>query len=352
MQRLAMLTVRGLLGSVAGLLGMRQPRHCDRHSTRVALSVFSLALPLLLSTPSAQADGEPRRLLERMNQALEQVQFEGTLVYLHGEDLAALRVSHRLNNGKPGESLLSLTGPVRALSRHAEGVTCMLPDAAPLTVRKGHGHSGFLRSVPLDFPRLRRFYRIDGLGRFRIAGRDTKVLGVRAKDEYRYGYRFYVDEASGLPLKVDLLAGDGHPIQQVMFTDIDIEIGDGRPASAAQADAPRSTVAASAAPAALPPQESGVVATQLPPGFRIISREQLVRDDGKEIHQRVASDGLASFSIYVEPPMAGALIGQSRLGAVTAAGGRVGDHQVTVVGEVPPATAQMVLEHIEAAESP
>ena len=352
MRQIEMLKLQTVVAFVAGLMGLRPPRRCNRRSPWPALPVVALALPTLLSTATAHAGGDPRLLLERMNQALEQVQFEGTLVYLHGGDLAALRVSHRLNNGTPGESLLSLTGPVRALSRHAEGVTCMLPDAAPLTVRKGPGRSRFLRSVSLDFPQLRRHYAIESLGRFRIAGRDTKVVGVRARDSYRYGYRFYVDEASGLPLKVDLLAGDGHAVQQIMFTDIDIEVSQDQPASAAPADALHPAGLVNATPAAEAQQEAGVVATQLPPGFRIVSRKQLVRDDGKSIHQRVASDGLASFSIYVEPPMEGALMGQSRLGAVTAAGGRVGEHQVTVVGEVPPTTAQMVLEHIEVAGTP
>ncbi|NBC14410.1 MAG: transcriptional regulator [Gammaproteobacteria bacterium] len=342
-------TVRAPIGALTQLW-------CRLRRELRSLPLAILALLWLLWTASAHAGDDPRLLLERMNQALEQVQFEGTLVYLHGGDLAALRVSHRRNNGMPGESLLSLTGPVRALSRHAQGVTCMLPDAAPLTVSKGHGHSRFLRSVPLDFPQLRRHYRMESLGRFRIAGRDTRVVGVHAKDDYRYGYRFYIDEASGLPLKVDLLNSDGQAVQQIMFTDIDIDIdrepAGGQRAVAPPVDAPSQAPAAMTGSEAEAPQQAGVVATQLPPGFRIISRDRLVRDDGKDIHQRVASDGLASFSIYVEPPMHGALMGQSRLGAVTAAGGRVGGHQVTVVGEVPPATAQMVLEHIEVADSP
>ncbi|WP_295543688.1 MucB/RseB C-terminal domain-containing protein [uncultured Thiohalocapsa sp.] len=279
-------------------------------------------------------------LLERMHQALQRVEFEGTLVYVHGNELAALRVSQRLSNGKPAESLLSLTGPVRALSRHAQGVTCMLPDAEPLSVR--NAQSSFLRTVSFDFPRLRRHYGIEAQGRFRIAGRDTHVVGVHAKDGYRYGYRFYIDDASGLPLKVDLLAEDGHAVQQIMFTDIDIDIaGQPRPITA-PAPALEDEV--------LP--DADVVITQLPPGFRIVSRKKLVRDDGHDIHQRVASDGLAAFSIYVEPPMDGALRGRSQLGAVTAAGRRVDGHQVTVVGEVPPATAQMVLEHLEVVASP
>lgn len=327
-----------------------------------------LVSPLLLWAGAASALDDSRALLERMSQALEQVQFDGTLVYLHGQHLAALRVSHRINNGTAGESLLSLTGPVRALSRHAEGVTCMLPDAAPLSVSKGHGHSALLPTLPLDFSKLSRHYRIAHMGRFRIAGRETEVVGVRARDGYRYGYRFYVDAASGLPLKIDLLDTDGRPVQQTMFTDIDIEPGpvteaaqasaqsgaqqtDGVKAAALSRSASAGPTSEAAAPAPAR-TDTAAASLRLPPGFDIVSRKVLSRDDGGRIEQWVASDGLASFSVYVEPPMDGALQGQSQLGAVSAVGGLVGGQQVTVVGEVPPATARRVLEQMERRGSP
>jgi sigma-E factor negative regulatory protein RseB len=330
-----------LAAAMGSVLPLQPPRLRLLPAVGMLLSLSVLGSALMLISPLARAVDDPTRLLERMNRALAQQEFEGTLVYLHGEDLAALRVSHRINNGTPGESLLSLTGPVRALSRHAEGVTCMLPDAAPLTVRSSHSHSRLLRQLPLDFPRLAKHYSIEHLGRFRVAGRDTEVVGVQANDDYRYGYRFYVDEASGLPLKVDLLAENGAAVQQIMFTEIDIEpdVGpDGKTVGAMPASAAGSTDRQDAA-------ES--VPVRLPPGFQIVSRETLARDDGHPIEQLVVSDGLASFSVYLEPPIDGALQGQSQLGAVSAAGGRIGDWQVTVVGEIPPLTARMVLENIE-----
>jgi sigma-E factor negative regulatory protein RseB len=311
-------------------------------------------LTLLLAAGPLRAADDPERLLERMNQALERVQFEGTLVYLHGHDLSALRVSHRVQDGTPGESMLSLTGPVRALSRHAEGVTCMLPDAAPLTVRKGHGDGGILRSMPLDLARLDGFYRISHLGRFRVAGRDTDVVGVLARDGFRYGYRFYVDEASGLPLKVDLLAGDETPIQQIMFTDIAIDAASGKEGDAPNGPAGPETLARRPPPASGsdPAETTDWLPAELPPGFRLVSQKRFAREDGATITQLVLSDGLAAFSIYLEPPLDGALQGESRLGAVSAAGGRVGDYQATVVGEVPPTTVRTVLSGIQPRSRP
>lgn len=328
--------------SVPTLEAWQRWRH--RRRRLHASLLLSLLLGSLWATPLLAGD-DPQRLLERMHEALRQVEFEGTLVYLHGAELSALRVSQRLSDGIPAESLLSLTGPVRALSRHAQGVTCMLPDAEPLSVR--NAQSSFLGTASFDFPRLRRHYGIEAQGRFRIAGRDTHVVGVQAKDGYRYGYRFYVDDASGLPLKVDLLTEDGQAVQQLMFTDIDIEV-----AAQPRATTPRRVAVPASGPEDEVLPDADIVITQLPPGFRIVSRKTLVRDDGHDIHQRVVSDGLAAFSIYVEPPMDGALRGRSQLGAVTAAGRRVDGHQVTVVGEVPPATAHMVLEHIEVMASP
>lgn len=292
----------------------------------------------VLQAPAAQS---PQQLLARMNLALEETQFTGTLVYLHGQHLAALRITHRTQEGNAGESLLSLTGPVRALSRHARGVTCMLPDVAPLSVRSADGHQpSMLRRLPLDFDRLLAHYRIEALGRYRVAGRDTEVVGLLASDSFRYGYRFYLDADAGLPLKVDLLDEDGVAIQQVMFTDIAIE---GRVSAASGVARPPSTGVAPllGRSSAEAPWLSG----RIPPGFRVVADEARLRQDGAEMRQLVLSDGLASFSVYLEPPTADAMQGQSRLGAVTAVGGRIGALQVTVVGEVPLATARRILGH-------
>jgi sigma-E factor negative regulatory protein RseB len=56
------------------------------------------------------------------------------------------------------------------------------------------------------------------------------------------------------------------------------------------------------------------------------------------------SDGLASFSVFVESadPHHQSFEGPSRVGAFSAYGAIVVGHQVTVVGEVPPITVERV----------
>ena len=84
---------------------------------------------------------------------------------------------------------------------------------------------------------------------------------------------------------------------------------------------------------------------RLPAGFLLTHfQHKRMRQDGEQAEHLVFSDGLASLSVYVEKLMAkdAAFSGLSSMGAMNAFGAIIEGHQVTVVGEVPPATVQMV----------
>jgi sigma-E factor negative regulatory protein RseB len=85
----------------------------------------------------------------------------------------------------------------------------------------------------------------------------------------------------------------------------------------------------------------------MPPGFVVMATSDSSADDaprpaGKA--QIVVGDGLASASIYIEPAGERALSGATRMGAITALGARLGEHQVTVIGEIPERTARLLIE--------
>ncbi|MFE8033191.1 MucB/RseB C-terminal domain-containing protein [Thiohalocapsa marina] len=348
------------------------------------------------ATPAA-AEAEAKSaeaLLVRMNHAQNALEYEGTLVYLHGTRLATLHVARRLDDGMPRERLLALTGPVRALARTDQGIACMLPDSAPImlpvTEADGPTPSAALRSGPVDFDRLRAYYQLEYLGVARIAGRDTDVVGILPRDSYRYGYRFFIDRASGLALKTDLIGEDSLPIEQVMFTNVHIRneaVQDpgvpaptrrNPPAEAGFGAEPGAKVATGAATDAEPGQAAGGdwTLTAMPPGFRIMAmerRDEAERDQsgteqaaqdpetgepaiGKPANgdranrkqllgmaQIVVGDGLASASIYIEPPGERGLNGATQLGAITAVGGPAGEYHATVIGEIPERSARLLL---------
>jgi len=317
----------------------------------IAACLFAIAVAPASDARAGYADTPPSdagAVLARMAAAMQRWEYEGTLVYLHGHHLTTLRIVHRIDDGESHESLLALSGPIRAVARNGRGVTCVLPDAHPISVEPAHPHSGTLREAPLDAERLAPSYLIHPLGDARIAGRDADVIGIIPRDNLRYGYRFYVDRATGLPLKTDLMDRSSTPIEQVMFTELEV-IGEAQPLRSAvastveqpESDRPRPNAATNAAANAAETSERWHFA-RLPRGFRVVGGEQ----DAKGRRHLMISDGLASVSVYIEPDRGDGLRGATRLGAVHAAGRVIDDHQVTAVGEVPAETIASILSEL------
>jgi len=317
-----------------------------RCSARLAVAglilwLSSLSLTLVWWTQACAANPDPGERLARMAAALRSLSYEGTVVYLHGNRLESLRVVHRVENGRVREHLISLSGPVRTLSRGTDGVTCARSGSQPISVR-GHGiEKDIFHAVALDPKALRDHYGIHPLGAARVAGRDTEVVGVIPRDRLRYGYRFYLDREHGLPLKSDLMGQRADPLEQIMFTSLDL--------------LPAQETASPADPAPRPPRPAAERPASdllpwrfvsLPPGFVLVVYDDWHEVGGQPVDHFVLSDGLASVSVYVETNPQEGLEGGARIGAVHAVGRQISGHQITVVGEVPLETVGMVLAGI------
>jgi sigma-E factor negative regulatory protein RseB len=311
--------------------------------------VHLFLVPILVvawSTVAVGSEGTPGEQLARMSDALRSLSYEGTLVYLHENKLETLRIVHRVEDGQVHEQLVSLNGPVRTLTREKGKVTCELSDSHPISV-PGHAvGKDVLYARTIDPGALADNYLVHPLGTARVAGRQTDVVGIIPRDGLRYGYRFYLDRVSGLPLKSDLMGQQTDPIEQIMFTSLDLlPSGDLVSTVAKPVQEPPPPGAVSVVPDSSPWQFAA-----LPPGFTLVMRDNWRDAAGEPVEHFVLSDGLASVSVYVESDPEEGLEGGTRIGAVHAAGSRVSDHQVTVVGEVPSATVDAVLAGIRRSE--
>lgn len=278
--------------------------------------------------------------LERMADAMRSLSYEGTLVYLHDNRLEALRIQHRVENGQSHERLESLNGPVRTVTREQDRVTCKLSSARPISVHRVGIARDILRTKTVDPEALSAHYLVHPLGAARVAGRQTDVVGIIPRDNFRYGYRFYLDLETGLPLKSDLMGKQAEPVEQVMFTSLELLPSEGE-STVTDAEGDEREQGAETREL-LVEDTNGWNFAVLPPGFKLVMFDHLSDDDQPTKHF-VLSDGLASVSVYVENGVAEGLSGESRIGAVSAVGGRISGHQVTVVGEVPAATAKAIL---------
>lgn len=317
----------------------------------------ALALTLAGIGPGATAQSEPESVpqvspaahLARMAVAVDDLSYEGTLVYLADNRLETLHIVHRVSGGEVEERLVSLSGPVRTVTRQRGEVTCVLSADDPISVKRKPGAPDLLRTRAIDPATLAANYFLHPLGETRVAGRDTDVVGVIPRDDYRYGYRFYLDRQTGLPLKSDLMGSDGDPIEQIMFATVQVEPAAASLAAvpAAPAVAPRETAGGGspegrASSSAVPPPSAWRFAA-LPPGFAVRMHDSWPDVPDGTVEHFLVTDHLASMSVFVEGSLHGGLLGPTRIGAVHAVGGRVAGYQVTVVGQVPAETVSSVL---------
>lgn len=337
-------------------------------------SIRGLVLLVLLAAvdavtgPVADAEGagpaaggqevDPEALLARMSAALAELEYEGTLVYLHGHDLSALHIAHRIDGGQPRESLFALSGPMRAVARNPQRVTCVLPDARPISIERQPHSVATLHPGPFDFERLRPNYLVHTLGRSRVAGRDTQVVGIIPRDDLRYGYRFFIDERTGLPLKTDLMDSAATPVEQVMFTELSIiEDGPEDDRGRLAGRALPALVQGGSVPAPESPETIDIAPWQfsaLPAGFEVVAAGPMTgvarigTDPAVEQRWFMLSDGLSAVSVYIQPAVGG-LTGDKQVGAVSAAGRVVDGAHVTAIGEVPAKTIERILEGVDKA---
>jgi len=310
-----------------------------------ALPPAALMVMLLLAPQTgagASANAEVKAALARMTQALHSLSYTGTFVYLHGDRLDTLRFSHTVHDGQELERLVSLNGVAREVHRDPTTVVCVMPDAKAVLVEKRIPATQLWPS--LDVARLGQFYRLHTLGDSRVAGRVAQVVGIIPRDALRYGYRFYLDRETGLPLKTDLMNEEANPIEQIMFTSLGLHADVSGPEEDEGVPNGYRTVTQNA-----PQSDQKGVASQwvfrnLPVGFALHGHHHWADATGAQVEQLVLTDGLASVSVYVERSGSEGLQGAAHIGAVNAWGGRVADHQVTAVGEVPHGTVRQVAE--------
>jgi len=319
-----------------------------------------LALTLgCLAAGCALAD-EPARWLERMNQALNTRNYDGTFSHWHGGQVEMLRIIHRVQDGTVSERLASLDGSGREFIRTGASLACYLPDKRTVVVEQRPQQEPLV-GFPAVNDQTANYYDIREVDRTRFNRRDTHVITVTPKDEFRYGYRLWIDDSTAMPLKSQLCDARGRVIEQIVFASLTLasHLSDAlfRPEVSTEGFRwVRDTQLPLPAPEAAAPAWS---ATQLPPGFRMTVRSaQMLPGSPQPADHLVFSDGVASVSVFVEVQQGGPLPADgtppapvaevATLGSSSAFSTVVDGHKITAVGEVPPATVQFIATQVKA----
>jgi sigma-E factor negative regulatory protein RseB len=326
-----------------------------RRSQRMVFASVLAAGTLLTGAAIAQ-DNRPRegkseaQWIQAVRQAAQRVNYSGTVVYEAGGEMRSSRITHLFDGTQSVERIQTLDGKPREFIRRrsdaSDEVQCLIPDARRVRIERRAADGSFPALSSASPEQILERYRMTIGGIDRVAGIESQTLVLEPKDDTRYGYRLWVDLATGLLLKAQTINERGDVIEQIAFSDV--KIGE-------RID--RSRVRPSWSTDGWSIERSDYRTTDLashgwhitPPDGFTKSREVARRFAGADAMQAVFTDGLATFSVFIEPnsPDKKAVDTVRTRGPTSAYARRIGDSLVTVVGEVPPGTVRAVAEAVE-----
>lgn len=320
---------------------------------RRAASSLTLATVAII-TPVAVADVEtPEELIRNMSKALTSLNYEGSFVHVRDDHVEAMSIVHSSDNGGELEYMLSLNGEAREVFRNRSLVTCIWPNSKSVIVSDSKQRQ-ILPNIDASLANSDS-YEMTMLKPDRVAGIDTHVIAIKPRDNYRYGYRFWVDAETNMLLRSMLLNTENNPIEQVMFTNISYPdyiaperfITPGKRINTYNTQMPKKAIVGA--------HKNRVEFDSLPTGFAEVSEtfQSMPINDGPVSHVML-SDGMASVSVYVEyvpkAEQADISLGMSSMGGMNAFTHSLPDALITVVGEVPPATVEAIAVAVQLVE--
>ncbi len=308
-----------------------------------ASSLSGALLGLFVYSAAAIAGDDISSVLKKMAAAEQEFNYQGVFILRKSDDLMSMRVEHGVDERGVWESLEALNGESRKIVRNNDEVMSFYPERKLMTVSRAHNKTSLHPNLPDNLDKLSRYYQIQQLANDRIANRNTVVIDVRPNDNFRYGYRYWIDDSTGVLLKCDLLNETGSVIEQMMFTSM-------------------TYLETMPKAAFVPPEHDGYTlrkldsnrnatdhsdwtVSQLPEGFMLTQSTQRAGDEQESLHL-LYTDGLASVSVFIEPDESSYhhLEGTSSMGALNAYGMKVGNHYLTVMGEVPASTILQIAQ--------
>jgi sigma-E factor negative regulatory protein RseB len=279
-----------------------------------------------------------------VQQAARRLDYSGTMVYQQGAEVRMSRIVHIFDGKVSHERLQPMDGRPREFIRNADEVKCLIPEARRVVIERRSRAESFPGLAATATADLLQHYSVKIAGRERVGGFDCQVIEIQPRQPDRYGYRLWVDRATGLLLRSQTVDDRGDVLEQMAFAEVRIGGVDREQLKPSWPTDGWKVDEAAHRPVDLKEQGWRLVP---PSGFKPLYTVRRPMASGPAV-QAVYSDGLASLSVFIEP--AAASDGSEALpqrGPINAYARRIGDSVVTVVGEIPADTARAVAQAAE-----
>ena len=318
---------------------------------RISRSALAPTLFSLAFVGGQAVAQEARTWLDRMNRAVEELNYQGTFVHVLGGAAETLRIVHRNAGGGSAERILSLDGVGREIIRQDDEVQFILPDQRVVLLETRKDVSPLVTALPSYSSEIEPHYELTLHNTARVADRSAQVLEIKPRDEFRYGYMLWLDQETAMPLKSELIDENGAIVEQILFTEIDLLTEIPAEALAATLDTTGFTVLSAPDSPLLAEQAIPWRASAVPGGFKLsVATQSPMPGSDYPVEHLVYSDGLATVSVFIEDPKTNAEVGEgfSNLGSTNAFSLTLRGRKVTAVGEVPRQTVRTIASSLVA----
>jgi len=310
----------------------------------------AVAVALAACAAHAAPAEDPLAWLQRAAQAARSVSYAGTFVHTNGDRTNTVRISHAIVGNDEHERIEPLDGPAYEIVRKNDEMYCYFPDAK--TVRLDRRVTARFFPALLSGPAnaVNASYDVKLGATEKVLGYECRWIRLEPRDAMRHGLSVCSESGTGLVLRARTLNEKRQPIEHYTFTDLKIgpqatrgdmkSIFEARVKRWMTDSQPREEAKAT---------DTGWSVTDAPANFfKVAELRRSLPNREQPVSQLIYSDGVASLSVFVEPNKGPARSAEASNedGATSFFVRPMGETLVSVLGEVPLATAQQVARSV------
>jgi len=304
-----------------------------------------LLLSTVFSTTAAEVE-QASTWLNALSESLKQRNFSTSFIVIKNNRADPYHWFHGVtDSGEELEILSLLNGPRRDVLRKNSTVSYIEPELPPYSVDT-HQISGPIPAIfSGDVLSLTKNYDFISVGKSRVLGRPAQIIRIVSKDQHRFGHRLWLDEASGMLVKMAVFTRKGALLEQVQFTHLEFSKTLPEPLVQLQSSELPQIVEV---PKNVEESDFNWKVNWLPDGFkRIKANRHRISLTEQPVEFMLFSDGLVDVSVYINKGnVKHRDVDFVRNGATGIFNQVINGLEVSIVGKVPSETAKAIADSI------
>lgn len=309
------------------------------------LSVICLTGSLIISNQASASEIDADVLFKEMGNAAQNLSYEMSYMTFSPQSITPVRYRHAIINGETVSQMIQMDSSRREIVQKGNSISYFEPGFDAFSLNGKYIVDNLPSVVFANYQQIKPYYNFIDAGRTHIGDRPALVIRIISKDNSRFNYVVLIDEETKLPLRIDLLDNNSQTLEQfrVISTVLDSQTVKDSLLALSKVNMP---------PLLISPKNGNPSfkwqVGMLPPGFEEISRSSRKLAEDDVVETAMFSDGLFTFSVNVTKSTKGPLLDQPlQNGRRTIYTMTQKQNVITIIGELPLATAQVVAGSIQ-----